>query len=152
LTGALPLSENFEGASNPGIATINMFDTFGYGQWGRLFNHITDNDLCSENTTCSWLWTDYITPTINNGGCDTCPPFGGGFVIKNWIDNSIVSPWVSLASTPSAGGTVLRFRVLGGNFFTTSRTRPESRPFACTGTRSPSSAFRVAPSVPAPWS
>jgi hypothetical protein len=43
------------------------------------------------------------------------------FVIRNWLDDVIISPWVSLASTPNAVGTILQFRRFPGNLFSTSR-------------------------------
>ncbi len=46
----------------------------------------------------------------------------GGFVVRNWLDDAILSPWVSLTDLPShAVGTVLRFDRFPGNFFTGSR-------------------------------
>jgi hypothetical protein len=85
-----------------------------FGLWGRLYPGITDNDLCTENRTCAWLWTDDTTPTIANDPSMAFAP--GSFVIRNWLDDAILSPWVSLASTSSASGTVLQFRRFGGNF------------------------------------
>ncbi len=112
-------SENFEdGFLNLGTF-VNIADSAPFGTWARVFRHVTDNDLCTENTTCAWLWTDHVTPTLFN---DPSMAFGpGGFVIRNWLDDIIVSPWVSLASTPTAAGTVLQFRRFPGNFFSTSR-------------------------------
>src|SRR5262249_25317435 len=40
-------------------------------------------------------------------------------VIHNWLDDILVSPWVSLASTPSATGTMLSFRRVPANVFST---------------------------------
>src|SRR5262249_43505634 len=42
-------------------------------------------------------------------------------VIHNWLDDVIVSPWVSLASTPSATSSLLSFRIFPGNRFAQSK-------------------------------
>ncbi len=97
----------------------NIQDSKPFGTWARLFPHVTDNDACTENRTCAWLWTDDTRPTLTN---DPSMDFGpGGFVVRNWLDDIIESPWVSLASTPTAAGTILQFRRFGGNFFSQSR-------------------------------
>ena len=97
----------------------NFQDSVPFGTWARTFQHITDNDLCTENITCAWLFTDDTTPTLFN---DPSTYFGpGGFVIRNWLDDIIESPWVSLASTPAATNTILQFRRFPGNFFNQSR-------------------------------
>ena len=62
-----------------------------------LVQHVTVNDRCTENTTCAWLWTDASWVGIE-GPCDWGP---GSAVIHNWLDDAILSPWVSLASTPT---------------------------------------------------
>ncbi len=116
-------TENFEDGLlddlGPGATFMNLHDSVPFGTWARLFRHVTDNDVCTENKTCSWLWTDHTTPTLAN---DPSMAFGPGtFVIRNWLDESLTSPWVSLASTPGAATTVLRFRRFPGNFFTQSR-------------------------------
>ena len=112
-------TEDFEdGVLSFGTA-LNIADSVPFGTWARLYEHISDNDVCSENRTCAWLWTDYTTPTLFN---DPSMSFGpGGYVVRNWLDDVIVSPWVSLASTPSASGTLLNFRRFPGNFFETGR-------------------------------
>jgi len=98
---------------------VNMQDSTPFGAWSRTFSHITDNDICSENPTCAWLSTDHTTPTLAN---DASMAFGpNGYVIKNWYDEVVVGPWVSLSTTPSAISTVIQFRRFPGNFFTTSR-------------------------------
>ncbi len=103
----------------PGAAALNIQDSAPFGTWARLFPHVTDNDACTENRTCAWLWTDDTTPTLFN---DPSMSFGpGGYVIRNWLDDRISSPWVSLASTPAAAGTVIQFRRFPGNFFSQSR-------------------------------
>jgi hypothetical protein len=97
----------------------NFQDSAPFGTWARVFQQITDNDLCTENRTCAWLFTDDTTPTLFN---DPSMAFGpGGFVIRNWLDDVVESPWVSLATTPTASGTVLQFRRFPGNFFNTGR-------------------------------
>ena len=112
-------TENFEdGVLSFGTA-LNIAESVPFGTWSRLFLHVTDNDRCTENTTCAWLWTDSVTPTIAN---DPSMAFGPSeFVIRNWLDDIIVSPWVNLAGTPTASGTVVEFRRFPGNFFSTSR-------------------------------
>jgi hypothetical protein len=101
----------------------NIADDIPFGTWARTYKHITDNDVCTENTTCAWLWTD-------DGSFDGNPTFANdpsmafapdGQVIRNWLDDIIVSPWVSLSTTPSAVGTIITFRRFPGNFFSTSR-------------------------------
>ncbi len=114
-----PLSETFEAALNPRVSFLTIQDSRPFGEWARVFQHITDNDLCTENKTCAWLWTDYITPTIANDPSMSFAP--EGYVVRNWLDDIIISPWVSLASTPTASGTVLQFRRFPGNFFAQSR-------------------------------
>jgi len=97
----------------------NIQDSAPFGTWARAFQHITDNDLCTENITCAWLFTDDTTPTIAN---DPSMSFGpNSYVIRNWLDDIVESPWVSLASTATASGTILQFRRFPGNFFNTSR-------------------------------
>jgi hypothetical protein len=96
-----------------------MYDDRGVGDWARLYPHITDNDLIIENTTCAWLWTDDQTPTIANHPSMAFGP--GGYVIKNWLQNAIISPWVSLTTSMNNVGTVLTFQRFPGNFFATSR-------------------------------
>jgi hypothetical protein len=98
---------------------VNIANSVPFGSWARTFQHITDNDTCTENTTCAWLWTDDGTPTIANDPTMALGP--GGYVIRNWLDDIIVSPWVSLSTTPSAKGTIIQFRRFPGNFFATSR-------------------------------
>ncbi len=110
-------TEDFEGTVDPGLF-IGLHDSTPFGEWARLYRHITDNDACTENTTCAWLWTDYTTPTFAN---DPSMAFGpNGYVVRSWLSDMIVSPWVSLASTPSASGTVFSFKRFGGNPFNTS--------------------------------
>ena len=111
--------EDFEDGDLDLGTALNIADSAPFGTWARLYRHVTDNDRCNENTTCAWLWTDYTRPTLFN---DPAMAFGpGGYVIRNWLDDIIVSPWVSLASTPTASGTPLAFRRFPGNFFNTSR-------------------------------
>jgi hypothetical protein len=110
--------QEFEGTVPPGLF-VNLQDREPFGQWGRVHPYVTDNDACTENRTCAWLWTDHTTPTVAG---DPSMAFGpGGYVVKGWLDNSIVSPWVSLAATRSAVGTFIRFRRFPGNFFGASR-------------------------------
>jgi hypothetical protein len=87
--------------------------------WARLFRHVTDNDICTENTTCSWLFSDNLIPTI---ACDPSRSYGPNqYVLNPLIDNAIISPWVSLTSVPTAAGMVLSYDVFPGNRFTDRR-------------------------------
>jgi hypothetical protein len=138
VAGTLAYAESFEAASGcatspagGGIGGVNVNITLQNTQpnasfapnpsspapWARLFSHITDNDRCKENTTCAWLNTD---PTRQR----FFPDMGfapGGAIIRNWLDDIFVSPWVSLASTPSATGTVMSFRTFPGNYYSRGR-------------------------------
>ncbi len=120
--GAGTRTEDFEDGlpfDDLGAWSGNIQNSAPFGTWARLFQSVTDNDLCTENRTCAWLWTDDTTPTLAN---DPSTSFGpGGYVIRNWLDDIIESPWVSLASTPTAAGTILQFRRFPGNFFSQSR-------------------------------
>jgi hypothetical protein len=113
VTGTLTYSESFEGALGANVSLVNTAPVQPFGTWARLFSHITDNDKATENLTCAWLFTDPLriafTPQMGFGP--------GGAVVRNWLDNVVASPWVSLASTPSAPGTVLTFRTFPGNRF-----------------------------------
>jgi hypothetical protein len=117
VTGALAYSENFEGALNPNVTLVNSAVATPFGIFARAFSHITDNDKCTEDPTCAWLGTDPLRiaffPNMAFGP--------GSAVIRNWLDDIYVSPWVSLASTPSATGTVLSFRRFPGNLFAQGR-------------------------------
>jgi hypothetical protein len=128
--GTLVYSENFTGASgcanpvtgvmsgvNPNITFVNSAAAKPFGEWARLFQHVTDNDKCTENTSCSWLTTDAALPAYFSDMA-----FGpGGTVIRNWLDDITVSPWVSLSSTPNATGTVISWRRFPGNDFAKGR-------------------------------
>ena len=65
------------------------------------------------------LATDHTSPTFANDASMAFAP--NGYVIKNWLDEVTVGPWVSLASTATAVSTVIQFRRFPGNFFSTSR-------------------------------
>jgi hypothetical protein len=41
----------------------------------------------------------------------------GSAIVRNWLDDIFVSPWVSLASTPTATGTALQYRMFDGQKF-----------------------------------
>jgi len=114
VTGGIAYTEDFEAGLNANVTFVNTSVATPFGEWARLFLHITDNDKCTENTTCAWLWTDPIKiaffPDMAFGP--------GSAIIRDWLDDTIVSPWTSLASTPSASGTVLSFRRFPGNRFT----------------------------------
>ena len=112
-------SEDFEDASLDLGRALNIADSAPFGTWARLYRHVTDNDRCMENRTCSWLWTDHTTPTLFNDPSMGFAP--GGYVVRNWLDDVVMSPWVSLASSSAASGTVLTYRLFPGNFFGLSR-------------------------------
>jgi hypothetical protein len=120
IEGGWPFFEDFTAfIPNFWISFLNMGDTTPFGAWARVFQHITDNDICSENPTCAWLATDHTTPTFAN---DPSMAFGPDqYVIRNWNDEIATGPWVSLASTPSAIATLIQFRRFPGNFFSTAR-------------------------------
>ena len=110
VTGGTAYSENFEGVLNANVTLVNTAPATPFGGWARLFKHLTDNDKCTENTTCAWIFTD---PTSIASFADMS--FGpGSAVIRHWADEIIVSPWASLASTPSAQATILSFRRFPG--------------------------------------
>jgi hypothetical protein len=113
VSGSLTYSENFESSLNANISLTNTAPAIPFGEWARLYQHITDNDKCTENTTCAWLFSDpsrfAFFPNMAFGP--------GGAVLRNWLDNVLVSPWVSLASTPSATSTILTYRTFPGNRF-----------------------------------
>ena len=119
VTGGTAYTETFEGVLSANVTLVNTANStpFCAAPWLRLFSHITDNDRCTENTTCAWLDTDPLRlaffPSMAFGP--------GQALIHNWLDDVLVSPWVSLASTPSATGTVLSFRSFPGNVFGSSR-------------------------------
>ena len=115
VTGGIAYTETFEGALNPNVTLIETSNaqSFLSAPWLRVFPHISDNDKCTENTTCAWLGTDPTRPAFSPRMA-----FGpSGAVIRNWLDDIAASPWVSLASTPTATGTFLSFRLFDGNSF-----------------------------------
>ena len=117
ISGDLAYEEDFEGALNPNVTFANTDVATPFGEWARLYKHITDNDKCSENTTCAWLVTD---PTRSANFPEMA--FGpGGAVIREWLDDIIVSPWASLAAVPAAQATILSFRRFAGNRFNQGR-------------------------------
>jgi hypothetical protein len=113
MTGPLSYSENFEAALNPNVQLLNTSNAqhFCGAPWWRLFQHLTDNDKCTEDMTCAWIDTDPLRiafdPSMTWGPSQA--------VIHNWLDDILVSPWVSLASSPSTASTLLSFRRFGGN-------------------------------------
>jgi hypothetical protein len=114
-----PFIEDFEDAIDPRVSFVNIQESAPFGQWARLFPHATDNDVCTENKTCSWINSDNTTPLFAN---DPSMGFGPeGLVVRNWLDTSIVSPWVSLTTTSQASGTIIQFRRFPGNLFQSSR-------------------------------
>jgi hypothetical protein len=117
VTGGLAYSENFEGALNANVTLANTAPATPFGEWARLFQHVTDNDKCTENTTCAWLWSDPLRIAFFPDRA-----FGpGSAIVRNWLDDIIVSPWASLASTPTATGTALSYRRFGGQLYAQAR-------------------------------
>ncbi|MFQ5599157.1 MAG: T9SS type A sorting domain-containing protein [Candidatus Krumholzibacteriia bacterium] len=122
LAGGTSLSEDFEGVPPFAVTFVNIQDTEPFGDWAVTYPAVTDNDLCSASisSVSSWAFVDDVTPST---AC-IIPDYAffiGGFVVKNWLDNDIVSPWVSLASSPGATNTHLEFRTFPGNDFWRSR-------------------------------
>jgi hypothetical protein len=112
VTGGTAYSETFEGALNPNVTLIETANArpFFDAPWLRVRLPVTDNDPCQDNLTCAWLGSDPNLPAF-----DPSMGFGpGGAVVRNWLDDAVASPWVSLASTPLAPATVLRFRRFPG--------------------------------------
>jgi hypothetical protein len=118
LTGSLPANIDFDGGDSP-YTFQNLQDNVPFGQWSRVFQNISDNDVCSGNITCAWLDTDHTNPTVANNPTQAYAP--NQYVMKSWKDNAVIGPWVSLASTQNAVGTVLSFRRFPGNSFATSK-------------------------------
>ncbi len=115
VTGGTPYSEDFEGVLSSNVTLANTASAVPLcaAPWWRLLPHITDNDKCSENNTCAWLGTDPLRHAFFPDMA-----FGPGqAVIHNWLDDMLVSPWVTLASTPGAAATILSFRRFAGNNF-----------------------------------
>ncbi len=121
VTGVLAYTEDFEcgdvACLHPNVEFVNSSPSTPFGLWARLWPHPTDNDICTENTTCAWIFSDPSLLAYSPGMA-----FGpGGAVVRNWLDNVIVSPWVSLSGLPPASGTVLTFRRFPGNNFASGR-------------------------------
>src|SRR5262245_9005037 len=86
---------------------------------GHLYPHATDNDKCTENTTCAWLFTDTVTPTV---ACDASLGWSpGGLVLPAGVDQYLTSPVVSLAGFGALDRTLLSTRNFPGNSFPGSR-------------------------------
>lgn len=121
ITGDPSYAESFEcGAGScldPRVHLSNTASAAQFGPFARLYPHVTDNDTCVENTTCAWLWSD---PTLPAYFPDMAfGPFGR--VVRNWLDDLIISPWVTLAPTSNLQSTMLSFRRFPGNPFGQSR-------------------------------
>jgi len=117
LASGLPDGTGHISGTNANVTFVNMNPTLAFGTWARMFQHITDNDKCTEDITCAWLWTDPAVIAV-----DASVAYGpGSAVIHNWLDDIIVAPWISLASTPTSQGSVLSYRRFAGNSFTFSK-------------------------------
>ena len=113
--GGLSYTEQFEGSINPNISTMNSAPAAPFGEWARLFTHLTDNDKCTENTSNAWILTD---PTAT--AFFPSMAFGpAAAVIRNWLDDVLVSPWVRVDDPTN--GLILSFREFPGNFFQAGR-------------------------------
>ncbi len=55
VTGGTPYTEDFEAALNANVTLVNTANStpFCAAPWVRVFSHVTDNDKCTENTTCA---------------------------------------------------------------------------------------------------
>jgi hypothetical protein len=83
---------------------------------GHLHSHVTDNDKCNENTTCSWLFTDPLLPA-----CTPANAWGpGGLVVPAGVDQYLYSPLIDVTGLP-AMGTYLRYQNFPGESFPGSR-------------------------------
>lgn len=87
----------------PGDATGTCPSTPGL--WARLFSHPIDTDVCTENTSCAWVFFD-PTPCRPS---DLLPP-----CVPPCIDNVVTSPWVPLGPGAGAPSAVLSFREFPG--------------------------------------
>jgi hypothetical protein len=122
--GGADYVENFEAASGCGgsatgldanVSFINAANSKPFGEWARLYQHATDNDKCTENTTCAWLNSDpslpYYYPDMAFGP--------GGAVVRLMRRRSLsvrspgVSPRTTTALPPSR--SALRCRPSGGS-------------------------------------
>jgi hypothetical protein len=80
--------------------------------FGRLHSHVTDNDVCYENTTCSWLFTDPALPA-----CAVANAWGpGGLVVPAGVDQYLYSPLIDVTGAP-AMGTYLHYQTFPGQSF-----------------------------------
>lgn len=81
---------------------------------GHLVQSPGEGDACTGNTTCAWLFT----PQTGNTACVPSQRFGpGSEAVRPDLDEFLVSPWISFASTPGANGTVLSYRTFPGNSY-----------------------------------
>jgi hypothetical protein len=118
VTGDLAYNEDFEaGSVNANLALVNSAPSQPFGTWARVHPHATDNDACTENRTCAWIFTDPTLPAFTPEMA-----FGpDGVVVRNWLDNVIMSPWVAVPATPYAVETIVSYQEFPGNTLSTSR-------------------------------
>ncbi len=45
----------------------------------------------------------------------------GGAVVRNWLDNAIISPWIRIPRSGGTASTLVQWRALGGNIYSKSR-------------------------------
>ena len=55
--GRSPTPRTSRAALDPNVSFANTAPATPFGEWARLYQHVTDNDKCTENTTCAWLCT-----------------------------------------------------------------------------------------------
>ena len=99
VTGSLSYSEDFEGSLDPNVTLANTAPSAPYATFARLVRHPPDLDPVAEDSTCAWVFDD---PTFACNGGSSVPA-----CVRPGIDNSIVSPWVTLSGS---GPVVLAFR------------------------------------------
>ena len=97
--GSLGYSEDFEGSLDANVTLVNSAPSAPYETFARLVHHPLDLDATAEDSTCAWVFYD-STLACNSGS-------GGVHCVRPLADNSIVSPWVTLAGT---GPVLLSFR------------------------------------------
>lgn len=101
--GLITFTEDFEGTLNPLVSFTTLTPSpSGPGPWARLEPLSV---TCRRHPSCGWVFSDPDLICLDAAGFG-CVPEG--------IDNVIISPWVSLASTPGSQSTFLRFRELQG--------------------------------------
>jgi hypothetical protein len=112
VTGDTPYGEDFEWQTwNPNVVPVNSAPQHPFGDYARLQFYPYDNDPCTDDVTCAWVFTDPLKlayfPDMGFGR--------DGAVVRKWRDNVLVSPWTGLGERRRS--TVLSFREFPGNRF-----------------------------------